>query len=46
MTAYGIVITVVSAISIVVVGALFLWAAREDGREQKRVDRRLRGGKP
>lgn len=46
MTAFGIVLTIVSAISIAIVIALFLWAAREDGREQKRVDERLRGRKP
>jgi hypothetical protein len=32
-------------ISIAIVIALFLWAAREDGREQKRVDARLRRGR-
>jgi hypothetical protein len=43
MLAFGIVLSVVSAIGIVIVAWMFLWAAREDGRDQKRRDARLRG---
>jgi len=42
MTA-GIILAVVSAISIAIVLWMFLWAAREDGRDQKDIDARLGG---
>jgi hypothetical protein len=37
-TAAGIVLTVVLGISLVIVGVMFWWGAREDGRDQKRID--------
>jgi hypothetical protein len=40
-TAFGIILTVALAISIVVVGVMFWWGAREDGRDQKLIDARL-----
>lgn len=40
-TAFGVVLTVVSAVGIAIVAAMFLWAAREDGRDQRRRDARL-----
>jgi nitrogen fixation-related uncharacterized protein len=43
MTAAGIILTLVSTITIVIVLWLFWWATREDGRDQKRTDARLRG---
>jgi nitrogen fixation-related uncharacterized protein len=43
MVAAGIILSVVSAITIVTVLWMFLWAAREDGRDQKRTDARLHG---
>jgi hypothetical protein len=42
MTAAGIILSVVSAVTVVIVLWMFLWAAREDGRDQKRTDARLR----
>jgi hypothetical protein len=42
MLAAGIVIAVVSAITVVVVLWMFVWAAREDGRDQRRRDAGLR----
>jgi hypothetical protein len=42
MVAAGIIPSVVSAITIVIVLWMFWWAAREDGRDQKRTDARLR----
>jgi hypothetical protein len=42
MLAAGIVLIAVSALGIGVVAWMFLWAAREDGREQRRIDARLR----
>ena len=41
-TALGIILTAVLGVTIVVVGVMFWWGAREDGRDQKRVDARLR----
>jgi hypothetical protein len=41
MLAFGIVLIVVSVIGIVIVAWMFLWAAREDGRDQKRTDARV-----
>ena len=43
MTAFFVILSVVSAIAIVIVGVMFWWGAREDGRDQKRRDARLRG---
>jgi nitrogen fixation-related uncharacterized protein len=43
MTAAGIILAAVSAVTIVVVLWMFWWAAREDGRDQKRTDARLHG---
>jgi hypothetical protein len=40
-TVFGIVLIAVSAITLVIVGAMFVWGAREDGREQRRIDARL-----
>jgi hypothetical protein len=42
MTALLVILSVVSAISIAIVLAMFWWGAREDGRDQKRRDARLR----
>jgi nitrogen fixation-related uncharacterized protein len=42
MIAAGIILAVVSAITIVIVLWMFWWAAREDGRDQKRIDARIR----
>ena len=41
MLAFGIVLIVVFVISIAIAFAMFIWAAREDGRDQKRVQERL-----
>jgi len=41
-TAFGVVLTVVLAISLVIVGVMFWWGAREDGRDQERIDAQLR----
>jgi hypothetical protein len=43
MLAAGILIAVLCAVGAVVVLWMFVWAAREDGREQKRRDAELRG---
>ena len=43
MLAFGIVLITVSVIGIAIVLWMFIWAAREDGRDQKRTDARLRG---
>ena len=42
MVAAGIVIAVVAGISLLIVLWMFVWAAREDGRDQKRRDARAR----
>lgn len=42
MTAAGIILSVVSVVTVVIVLWMFLWAAREDGRDQKRTDARRR----
>jgi hypothetical protein len=39
--AAGIVMLVVSLASVVVVGVLFVWAARKDGEEDRALQRRL-----
>jgi hypothetical protein len=43
MIGVGIILIVVSAITIGIVFWMFWWASREDGRDQKRTDARLRG---
>jgi hypothetical protein len=40
-TVFGIVLIASSAIAIAVVAAMFLWGAREDGRDQRRTNARL-----
>ena len=42
MVTAAIILAVASTISIVIVLWMFLWAAREDGRDQKKTDARLR----
>jgi hypothetical protein len=42
VTVFGIVLSVVSAVGIVLVSWMLWWAAREDGRDQKRRNARLR----
>ena len=44
MTGVAIIVTVVSVLGIVIVAAMFWWAAREDGRDQRRRDARLHRG--
>ena len=39
--AAGILILLVTLVSVVVVGVLFVWAARKDGEEDRAVQRRL-----
>ena len=43
-TAFGIVLIAVSTITLVIDPAIFVWGAREDGREQRRIDARLSRG--
>jgi hypothetical protein len=43
MVTAGIILAVVASVSAVIVFWMFVWAAREDGRDQKRTDARLRG---
>jgi hypothetical protein len=43
-TVFGIVVTAFCVVGIVVVGAMFIWGAREDGRDQERTDARLGRG--
>ena len=40
-TVFGIVLISVCAVAIGIVAAMFLWAAREDGRDQERTNARL-----
>ena len=40
-TAIGIVLLVVIVLPVVVVGVLFVWAARKDGAEDRALQRRL-----
>lgn len=40
-TVFGIVLIASSAIAIAIVAAMFLWGAREDGRDQRRTNARL-----
>jgi hypothetical protein len=42
VTAFGIVLSIVSAVGIVIVTWMLWWAAREDGRDQERRDTSLR----
>jgi hypothetical protein len=37
-TAIGLVVLAVSVAGLVIVGGMLWWAAREDGRDQKRTD--------
>ena len=37
-TALGIILTTMLVISVVIVGVMFWWGAREDGRDQRRID--------
>jgi hypothetical protein len=41
-TGVGIVLTIVLVTTLVIVGVMFWWGAREDGRDQKRIDAQLR----
>jgi hypothetical protein len=43
-TIFGIVLVTVSAVTIAIVAAMFYWAAREDGRHQRRTNARLSRG--
>lgn len=43
-TALGIVLLAVSVITLAIVGVMFVWGAREDGREQRRINARLSRG--
>jgi hypothetical protein len=45
-TAAGIVLLVVLVVSVAVVGVMFWWGAREDGRDQARIDAELRKSRP
>ena len=40
-TAIGILILAISVVSIVAVGVAFVWAARKDGEEDRRLQARL-----
>jgi threonine/homoserine/homoserine lactone efflux protein len=42
VTAFGIILSVVSVVGIAIVAWMLWWAAREDGRDQKRREARLR----
>ncbi len=42
MTVLFVIVSVVGAISVATVVAMFLWAAREDGRGQERLEALLR----
>ncbi len=44
LTVFGILLVAVSAVSIAIVAALFVWGAREDGRHQRRTKARLSRG--
>ena len=44
LTVFGILLVAVSAVSIAIVAALFVWGAREDGRHQRRTNARLSRG--
>lgn len=40
-TAVGILLIVISVVSVIVVAIAFIWAARKDGEEDQEVQRRL-----
>jgi len=40
-TAFGILVLAISIISVLVVGVLFIWAARKDGEEDRALQARL-----
>jgi hypothetical protein len=40
-TAFGVLVLTVSVAAVVVVGVLFVWAARKDGEEDRALQRRL-----
>jgi hypothetical protein len=40
-TVFGVVLIMFSAVGIAIVAAMFLWGAREDGRDQERTNARL-----
>jgi type II secretory pathway pseudopilin PulG len=44
-TVFGIVVIAFSVVGIAIVAAMFVWGAREDGRDQKRTDARLSSGR-
>jgi hypothetical protein len=44
VTVLLVIVSVVSAATVAIVLAMFWWGAREDGRDQKRLDARLRQG--
>ena len=44
MIVFGIVVIAVSALAVAVVTVMFVWGAREDGRDQKRTNAQLRRG--
>jgi hypothetical protein len=41
-TVAGVILVVVLVLSLAVVGVMFWWGAREDGRDQQRIDAQLR----
>ena len=43
-TVLGVVLIAVSAATLAIVAAMFVWGAREDGREQRRINARLSRG--
>jgi len=40
-TAFGIVLTAVLVLSLAITAVMFWWAAREDGRDQERINAEL-----
>ena len=40
-TVLGIILIAVSAVTLAIVAVMFVWGAREDGREQQRINARL-----
>ena len=43
-TVLGIVLIALSAVTLAIVAVMFVWGAREDGREQRRINARLSRG--
>jgi hypothetical protein len=43
-TVFGIVLIAFCAAAIAIVAAMFVWGAREDGRDQRRINARLARG--